>query len=338
MGFFSSFNDSLHLVKLTFTVIGKQRAIIKPTFTQMWIGIILYLLLLLSGVGLFFVGAYAYYAFIVVLLIIMFIFPFIKMHYKAAQCWIVYKTFTGGQTSYSDGLARAKKNKGDIFWLGLADIIMNFLARQLKNRRGGLLAILFWLLGKAVEEIWDLVGHYLLPASIIRDKTLKEAIPEIKNLKNNIPGALAGVFGFDFVGDAIRGYLTGFFFIIGLLGAVLGFFGKSWIPVVVIFLVIVGINILAKIFIEMIKTIYFTLFFVSVAMPMSIPEEQRKEVTNYLTYNVEKSKDTPEQQVEKLIPYIQKYRRQKYSDEKIVGFLVKNGWQKEVVQKALKKK
>lgn len=350
MGIFDAFNDTLQLMKNTFVVIGKNKAIFRPTITQIWLGVIFYLFVVASAVTIFFttgmIQSIAIIVLIFFLMLLIPIFPFIRMYYKAAQCWIVYHTFTGKNITYQDGLARAKQNKGDIFVLGLFDILLTVLAKKLKQGtgKGGLwviLNIVMWLLGKAVEEGWDLIGHYLLPASIIQEKNVGEVLPEIKNLKNNVPGALVGVFGFDFAGDMIRGYITFFMFLFMIGGVAIGILLGTWIPLIIIIILLIAINMLIKIFVEMIKTVYFTLFYVSVTMPMKIVPRYRQEVTHYLLHQSSsqssKLQETPEQKINKLIPYIEQYRSQGYNDTKISSFLVKNGWPQDIIKEALKR-
>ena len=353
MGFFDALNDTLQLMKNTFVVIGKNKAIFRPTITQIWLGITFYLCVIASGVAIYFSTGFIQLMGIIFLIIFLFllipIFPFIRMYYRAAQCWIVYNTFTGKNITYQEGLARAKQNKGDIFILGLFDILLTALAKKLKQGtgRGGLWVILnifMWLIGKAVEEGWDLIGHYLLPATIIQEKNVGQVLPEIKNLKNNVPGALAGVFGFDFAGDLIRGYITFFMFLFVAAGVATGIYLKNWTVLVIIIILIIALNMLIKIFVGMVKTVYFTLFYVSITMPMKIVPEYRQEVTHYLLHQSSpqssKPQETSEQKINKLIPYIRQYRTQGYTDAKIQSFLVKNGggWPQNIVNEALKRK
>ena len=63
------------------------------------------------------------------------------------------------------------------------DILLRALANKLKQgtRKDGLwiiLDIIMKIAGKVVEEGWDLIGHYLLPASIIKEQSVMEALPE----------------------------------------------------------------------------------------------------------------------------------------------------------------
>ena len=127
MGIFDSFKDTGQLLKNTFVMIGKNKEIFRPTITQIWLGAIFYIFLLISVLIAIFTEniARTIFAYIAVFFIILLVpvFPFIKMYYRAAQVWIVYHTFTGNNIGYKEGLRRANENKGDIFILGLLDII-----------------------------------------------------------------------------------------------------------------------------------------------------------------------------------------------------------------------
>ena len=293
MGFYSALRDTWSLTKDTFKVIGRDRAILKPTIAQIRLSMLFFLFLILSGGAFLFTRGGVRIVFLAVflffLMLIFPLFPFIKMYYRAAQCWMVYHVFTGKEVSYKDGLKRARKNKGDIFILGLFDIILTALARKLKGgmNSGGagiLLGILRWILGKGVEEGWDLIGHFLLPAAIIEDKNVMQVLPEIKNIRKNVPAVLGGVFGFDFVGDMVRGYVTLFIVVFSLLGMFIGIYMRSWALFIILLLLLIAVNVIIRIFIDMVKTIYFTLFYTAVTMPRNLPPEYRKGIMHYLLY------------------------------------------------------
>lgn len=350
MGMFDSLNDTMQLFKNTLVVISKNKDILKPTITEVSIAAILYVFLIIFG-AIFFLnlGGLSIIAmplFIIFFVFLVIFFPFIKTYYRAAQCWIVYNTFTGNNVSYQDGLKRAGQNKGDIILLTIFDIILTALAKKLKQGtgRGGLfiiINIIMWLLGKVVEEGWDLIGHYLLPASIIPEQNVMQALPEVTHIRNNVPGALAGVFGIDFVGDALKGFIFAMFFVFIILGIGALIFFHSWIPLILLIILMIGLNILVSVLVDMTKTIYFTLFYVSIMMPMKILPQYREEVTHYLLHQSSSqttaSNETIEQKVSKLIPFIQQYRKQGYNDEEILAFLAKNNWPAEAVREALKK-
>ncbi len=341
--------DTMQLVKNTFTVIARNPAIFKPTITQIVVGIFLWVLVIGSFASFYFVpSAIVIAAIILIFAVVMLIlFPFIKMYYRAAQCWIVYRTFTGDNISYKEGLARARQNKKDIFVLGSLDILLNALSRKLKagTGRGGLWVILNMLMrlaGAAVEEGWDLIGHFLLPGSIIPEKTVGEAISDIKDIRNNVPGALVGVFGIDFVGDLIRGYITGIavLLIIGVGGG-LYLVTHSLVAIVIGIVLVLMLHFVANIFVSMIKTVYFTIFYTAVTMPEEIPDEYRDDVTHYLTsvsgarIGTSKEQQFVDPKAKQLLPVVQQYRSQGYTDEKISSLLMGKGWSEESVKEAI---
>ncbi len=294
MAFFDALKDTVQLVKNTFTVLGKNPAILKPTIKQAWI-VGIALLVILAGVAAVASKYSIFPAIGVAVLVACFIFlafvlPFIKIHYKAAQCWMVYRTFAGQPVTYEEGLQRAKVNRKDVFVLGVFDILLRLIASQLKQgtRKSGLLGvitnIIMKIAGKIVEEGWDLIGHYLLPAAIIKEQTVREALPEIKNIRKNVPGALVGVFGFDFVGDLIGKYLViallPLIFLVVILGAKFG-----WVPYAIFMVFTVLLIVAVDVVLDMVKIIYFTLFYMSITIPDKISKQYRSEVTNYLLSN-----------------------------------------------------
>lgn len=346
-----TFRDTIQLLKNTFVIIAKNPAIFRPTITQIVIGIILWILAISSFIAFFYTTGTALLIAILIFIfsvLLLILFPFIKMYYRAAQCWIVYHTFRGKKISYKEGLARAKQNKKDIFILGLLDILLTALSRKLKEGtgKGGLWAILnmlMWIAGAAVEEAWDLVGHFLLPGSIIPEKTVGEAISDIKNIKKNVPGALVGVLGIDFAGDLIRRYIIGIvvLLIVGAGGG-LYFATHSLMAAGIGVIVALILYFVGGIFIDMVKTVYFTIFYTAVTMPEEIPEKEREEVTHYLTSVSGGRVETPksEQQfidpkVRQLIPIVQQYKSQGYTDDKISSLLIEKGWPEDIVKKAI---
>jgi len=286
-------SDTGNLVKNSFTIVGKNREILKPTFAQIKIAVTMYVFFVLSVLSFFVLprfGAGLLWVPILILVLtgvyLIVIFPFVKIYYQAAQAWLVYKTFGGKQVVYADGISRARENKWDIFVIGLLGIVFSLIAGKLRNgaqRAGFLLGAVLALAGAAVEEGWDLIGNFLLPASIIQEKSVAQTVPELKTIKNNIPGALAGVFGVDFVGGMA---VSSIFWILALLTVVIGG-GCAWLlgvwsVLVVMIILDFGILIIAGIFVDMVKTVYFSLFYISVSMPSEISKSYRAEVTNYL--------------------------------------------------------
>ncbi len=292
--FGDALKDTLHLLKSTFVLIKRNPDILKPTIAQIIVSLVLAALFAASIVGLIIpyenIRAIAASAMILLVLTLLFIIPFIFTYYRAAQCWIVYKTFAGRQVTYREGIRRARQNMWDIIAIGALSILFALAAGVVRGKGGqhGLGVIIRTALhavAKVIEEIWDLLGNYLLPAAIILEKHVGEAFADIKHMRNNIPGALAGVFGIDFVTSIILGPL---FFLLFLLAIIIGvpftmFLGTPVVLVILLFLALIMV-IIVSVGAGMLKTIYFTLFYVSVARPESISKEYRKDVTNYLLH------------------------------------------------------
>ncbi len=292
--FKDTLRDTLQLLKSTFTVIKTNPDILKPTVAQIVVGIIIAILFAAFIVGFIMpdervrvISTFAIILFPIILLVLL---PFIFTYYRAAQCWIVYKTFAGKDVTYKEGIRRARQNAWDIVAIGALSILFSLAAGAVrgKGRQGGLgvlIKIALHAFARVIEEIWDLLGNYLLPAAIIPEKHVGEAFADIKHMKNNIPAALVGVFGIDFVTSIVLGPLIFLMFFaaiaIGILCAVL--FNNPYIIGVLLFLALIAAVVLS-VGTSMLKTIYFTLFYLSVAMPESISKEYRRDVTNYLLH------------------------------------------------------
>jgi hypothetical protein len=304
MGIVQSFQDTMYLLKNTFVVIGKNPAIFRPTIAQIiwaaaFIAILLADIILWSSiksgpvssiVGIILLLSMISIPFSIFFLLILF--PFVRMYYRAAQCWMVYHTIAGNNISYKEGLSRAKQNKSDIFILGLWDIFINAIVKRLTSLRAGFIGFLLQILGKVMQETWELAAHYLLPAAIIKEQNVGQALPELKNIKNNVPAALAGSFGVDLAGDALKGYTVKYGIILIIAMGAAGYIRNlpliyKILPVIIVLLV--GIYVFISIFVDMLKTVYFTLFYVSISMPDKIVPEYKEEVTHYLTHQTQQN-------------------------------------------------
>ncbi|MDZ4256646.1 MAG: hypothetical protein U1C71_03495 [archaeon] len=404
MGFFDNFRDTWGLLKHTFLLMGKNKAILAPTLMfSLWAALIniLFIVLLVGWVYLAFFGDPASvggewkgtiltFFWLGILLIIMlnrFLIVFLRTYYRAAQSWIVYKTFAGQKSTFHDGINRARQNWSDILSIGILEILADMMAKQLKRGTGGqgifviLINIVLHLIGRIVEEGWDLIGHYILPAAIIEDKTLGQVLPDIKHIKENVPGALVGVFGIDFVGDLVRGSFTLVFFLGLFVSIIISIMTWNPLPFLIMLLLMIIVSFILSRLIELVKNVYFTLFYITIMRPMDISNEYRGDVMNYLAFQGGGAKTggmsfvsgkttpfpkgntsnpttlssaksppmkvaqptpvalSPEEQAERvmqLIPHVQRYRRQGYSDADIRTFLSQGGWPLVVINVALR--
>jgi len=268
-------------------------------------------------------------------LLLIFAFPFIRIFFRAAQVWLVYTTFIGERVPYREGISRAKQNKADILTMGFFNIVLSAFSRHLKGSGTWFKEIL----GILRLDDADLANQYLLPASIIREKRVLEVAKELKYIRNNIPGALAGVFGLDFAGDTLGGLLN-ICFLVSLIGlGVLSAVISSATPFLIGLAIIVIINSVFRLFIEMVKTIYFTLFYMAVALPLHISVTYKQKITRYLLHQKFEAEEMAEasraDRIKQLLPYIAQYNRQGYSESDIVSFMLQYGWQEDIVREAL---
>ncbi|OPL18431.1 MAG: hypothetical protein AVO35_13360 [Candidatus Aegiribacteria sp. MLS_C] len=291
--------DTGYLIRHSFTIIGRDEDIKTPMIKMGIFTTILRIIFFLSlltiltiesheNVGLIALTVLLWLIMVAILIPMRF---FYDVRQKGNLCWVVYNTLCGKDISYRDAVGHTKSQKGRLKALGLGELVLVY-SRTFK-KDSGLLINLF--LGFLTE-----VCHFMLPSVVIEEKKLKEIAPDLKSLRENVPATLAGVFGLDFAGDAVKQLLAGLSFLLVLLsiaagwllsfvtgaGAVSLFSGAftiSWIPTyITLFFVVLVFGIAGKL-VESIKVIYFTVFYTSIKQPRNITEELREDLTHYLT-------------------------------------------------------
>lgn len=290
--------DTGFLLKNSFKVVGRDTDIIQPTVRMIILSVILITLFFCSLLT-FFTGRYVGWGFLVLLILIFILTPFKFFYYirqKADQSWIVYNTICGKDISYRDAHNHTKLQKSNLRKITLIEILMKFVGSQ-RSRKSGIAAILINLFLAALVEIWDLLSHYMIPAVVVEQKPLRQIVPQIKSLKNNVPATLVGVFGIDFVGNVIGTVLLPIYLLTLAIGAGIGYllvsvspntvwtisgFSFSWIPVFVALYVMFVIGAVIRKMVESIKVIYFTIFYTAIKEPTNITKDLRSELTHYL--------------------------------------------------------
>ncbi len=363
--FMNRLKDTGFLLKNSFTVVGKDKDIIKPTIKMIIFSLLILIFIPLS-VFLIYTGNFALFGIALLVFTLIIMVPwrfFYDVNQKATQGWIVYNTISGRDINCKDAYNHIKSEKGKLRLIAIVDIIIKYAKSQRGNRKG-VLGIIIGLFLSFLAEVWDLLSHYMLPAVVIEQKSLKEIIPNIKRLANNVPATLMGVFGIDFVGNVVRTlafpiYL--FFILISIgIGALLsevlwrteitiGGLSFSWAPLAIIIYLLIIINMIIGKLVDSVKVIYFTIFYTSIMRPMEISEDMRDELTKYLLMDKSSfSEKSPSQaplkkdKVEKEDPYIikladyfQNYINQGYSAEEIKDFLISKGYDKSDIDSAL---
>ena len=270
MGFFDDINSSIDLVKDTFRMFKDKPVLMEAPkqlfFLNLAVAVILFVLFLVSI-------PLPFLVFIPILLLIaaLLVMPFIATYYYAALSWMVFQSFQDKPVTLADGMDRAKANLADIVGLTIVTMIVNWFASQLRKGQG-ILGIILHFVAAGIEEGWDIIGNFLLPASIVSDKNLLEAAKDAQLLLKNIPAALTGGLAF----DAIR-YLIMFVIMFGFFIAIFGsiFLGTLLGPLVLVLLFPIAILFfvayaLVSIAVSATKVTFFTLLYMQLSSTVKV--------------------------------------------------------------------
>lgn len=295
------------LIKHTFTIVGRNRALLAPLFV-MWAYAAVMVMVFFIGLFLVFYenGNSTWFLLAGAL---MFLYKY--FFYNRAELTLsrlAHDTAAGGTPTRAEARREISGLGSQVRTLALLDIAAAWVASR-KNKEGGLMAM---LLG-GIVEVWDLVNHFLLPAFAVDRLSLRDGIAELKRLKDYVPETLAGVFGIDIMGGVI-GTLMAPLYIVGILGGIglglifgggmptafaagqLGdlFSGMSelgpigpetvfnWLPVFIFVSLGFLFHALLARAVTAIKVVYFTLFYTRIMHPEALAPDMRADLEGYL--------------------------------------------------------
>ncbi len=305
--------NTLQLLKHSFTIVGKNTGIAKPTVRLAMLSVVMNTLFFLA-LGCFFSGNSMAIALGVICLLVLVIILvplrfFIRTFLKATQSWMTYKTITGSPVLYQHARRHTRQRTSGLMFIGFVDMVVAYMTRQ-NTKREGIVGVLTDLLLSAFREVWDLLNHYMIPAVVVEGKPLKQCLPDIKAIRSNVPATLVGVFGIDFAGEVLRGMLLLPYLLVLALGVGLGYLlgfvlpevswtiggiTISWVPP----LLAIYLNCLAggilKACVESLKAIYFTIFYTTIMHGDRIPEKYREQLTGYLHMGAAEAGSSPAQ-------------------------------------------
>jgi hypothetical protein len=296
--FQETLKSTLYLLKYSFTIIGKNTGIVRPT---VYLGLMSLLMttLFFTAMACFFSGSNVLAGVIALTVLILFLIPlrfFIRTFLKAIQSWMSYRTITGQPVFYAEARSHTMRHTRGLMFLGFVDLIVAFINRK-KSQKDGISGMIAGILLSALSEVWDLLNHYMIPAVVVEGKPLKESLPEIKAIRDNVPATLTGVFGLDFAGDALRGLMFLPYLLVLAIGAGLGYLlgpvfptaswtlgghAICWVPVLATLYLNFCIGGVLKACVESVKAIYFTIFYTTIMHEDRIPEVYREQLTGYL--------------------------------------------------------
>lgn len=300
------------LVKNTLTIVGRDQDFIKP-----WIRMAIYHFFMVSA---FFYGlmAWQYELFGWVFLSFMLsFFLFLYKHFynnrqELRMSWIVYEVLIGNDPSYKDARKAWKELKSHTRKLAWMDIGMALVEKG-KWFGSGFVKVLINLFISGLEEVWDLINHYLLPSVAVDRLDIKPGIQKMKKLKEQVPESLVGVFGIDFIGSVVRYVTIPTYIILFIISVAIGYFGRevlpastievggdliafSWLPVIVALYIGKLFSNLFERIVTSVKVVYFTIFYTKITHPDRIMDELQDELMEYLKLDPVEEVDNLEEQ------------------------------------------
>ena len=290
--------DTGYLLKHSLMIIGVEQDL-KTSILRMALFSAFLTTLIFFSFFTFFSGILIPLGVLVLLFAIFILIPykfFFYVRQKADQSWLVYNAITGKDISFKEAHAHTRQHKKELRYVALVDLLVTYVTSQ-KKRGKGVGVILVNIFLAALREVWDLLQHYTIPVVVIEQKGIMAVVPQLKQLRKNVPATLVGVFGIDFVGGVVNFVLFPVYVLLFALSLGLGFlmtfitsstiitigsFSFSWVPpLLILYLAFLVGGILNK-FVQAVKTIYFTIFYVSINRPAEITSDIRKDITNYL--------------------------------------------------------
>jgi len=291
------FQDTLFLLKNTYSLLGRNSALLKPVTQIILVSLILSTLFWGSILSLFLITKTAAVGSvgILVALILYFWSFFYFTELKLRLSWLACTTACGTKPAFEQSQRMADSVGDKIRLIAFIDMFFKYLGSLRNTEEQGIWeAIKSFLINLIIEgalEVWDLVNHYLIPAIAIDRLTLKAAVVQIKDLRNHVPSVLMGVFGIDFVGDVIAWIVAPMY---GILIAIavgsiylLHITNPQLIATIIILLFYIGAishQILAAI-VEATKIIYFTLFYTVLRHPDQLDSDMKQKANAFLKFN-----------------------------------------------------
>ena len=254
---FENIFKGFSFIKESFSLIGKDADVIKPSFYSIFVGVfftifsVIIMLFLESGLNL---GNMFYLLAFLVLLGNY----FISYFFTGMTAFLVYDYFKDGDATISEAWAATKKNMFTIFYLAIISAIVNIIlgvlrgkARRERGAGGGLSDMILGF----IEKAWTVGTYFMIPAIVIEDRDLGSAVERATQIikRNLLPIG---------VGEIAVGLVTGILSFIGIIIAI--FIGFSLVNITgpIIALLLAAILIVIVIALSMyVTTAYHTCLF-----------------------------------------------------------------------------
>ena len=303
-----------YLLKHTFTIVGRDPGILRPWVRMAIYGMVM-ATLFFSGIFAIVVDAGGLGGLLIAASALMFLYKFFYyVRQELRQSWLVSEALQGRTRSADEARARVRELRPTYRRIALIDMLVAWiLSMARKSDKAGALVR---LLMRGLQEVWDLVNHYLLPSAAVDGYGIREGVGRMKVLKDNVPETLAGVFGIDIAARAVGTIMAPIYFLLVLGAIALGLwvgdsvaafhFGDiremlgevdadflpevmhfSWLPL----LIALWIGKLGSVVLERVSTsvkvIYFSIFYMRITHIEDIVPEIRGELDSYLRMEAE---------------------------------------------------
>ena len=298
-----------YLLKHTFTIVGRDPGIMRP-----WIRMAIYSIVMSS---LFFLGAMflalgnaGIGSVLLAVSVLLFVYKFFYFtRQEMRQSWLVSEALKGNKRSAAEAKARVKELAWTCRKIALIDMLVSWMVAM--ARRNGKAGFLVRLIVRGLEEVWDLVNHYLLPSAAVDGYGIRDGVSRMKTLRNNVPETLAGVFGIDIAARAVGTIMAPLYFLLFVFAAGAGLWlgdsmpafhagdlrqilddpeltflpetmDFSWLPLLIaLWLGKTGSVVLERVT-TTVKVIYFSIFYMRITHVEDIIPEIRGELDGYL--------------------------------------------------------
>ena len=305
-----------YLLKHTFTVVGRDQDIVNPILRMVIFGVIQSAVLLLgvmtlihaatAGTGSWFWGWTG--VLVGLLLLVYKFFYFNRQEFRLS--YLVHQTTTGEDRSYQDAARGTRELKASMRGMALIDMVMAYASKSSGDgEKKGLSAMLISLVLAGLNEVWDLVNHFMIPAIVVDRVRLRDCVEHMKRLQQQVPETLVGVFGIDLFGRIVGTLMAPVYFLMLLLALWLGVALAAalpsftiptqgadlpgWlltdgalvvtlIPLFALVLLTKALSVVLERAVTSVKVMYFTIFYTQITHPESIAPGLRDELTAYL--------------------------------------------------------
>lgn len=313
-GFGERLKQLAYLLKHTFTIIGRDPGIVRP-----WVRMTIYGLVLtcvfFSAITAFIVGANGIGTLLLLVSIVLFFYRyFFDTRQELRQSWLVSEALKGEKRSADQAGARVKALAWTARKIALIDMLVAWVMSL--SGKSGKAGALVRLLMRGLEEVWDLVNHYLLPSAAVDGYGIRDSVSRMGTLKDNVPETLAGVFGIDIAARAVGSIMVPIYMVLFVAALALGlwlgdavpaFYAGdarelfnnveagflpeemhfSWLPLLVaLWLAKLGGVVLDRLT-NSVKVIYFSIFYMRITHAEDIVPEIRGELDSYLRMEAE---------------------------------------------------